>query len=207
MRRDALTALAAGAALALLAAAALGVLTARGEAAPFALVLGVELAAGREAAIPAGLAAGLPWHVAALTTLAIEWTMLLLGFPLLVLAGARLARIRRVEALFHRARDHARRHPGTDVLALGALTLFPFLPVGALTAVLVGEFLGLPSRRLLPTLMAAEVVANLGFAFAASRLLGLFPDPRLPAALLAGVLLVGALLAAWWTRRRGATSM
>lgn len=202
MRQDAAVALAAGLVLLTLGGGLLGALMLRGDAGPFLVVLGVELAAGREAAIPAGLSAGLAWHEAALTTNLIEWTMLLLGFPLLVLAGGRLARVRRVEVLFHRARLHAQAHPNTDVLGLGALTLFPFLPVGALTAVLVGEFLGLPSKRLLPVLLAAEVVANFGFALAASTFLGLFPDPRLPALLLASVLLAVAVAMAVVGSRR-----
>lgn len=197
MRRDALVALCGGLLLLALGATLLAGLALRDEAGPYLLVLTVELAAGREAAIPAGITAGLPWFQAALATNLIEWTMLLLGFPLLVLAGDRLARVRRVEALFHRARLRAQAHPTTGVIGLGALTLVPFLPVGALTAVLVGEFLGLPSKRLLPTLMAAEVAANLGFGLAAGAFLGMFPDPRLPALLLAGLLLAVALLGAF----------
>lgn len=182
-------------------------LVARDAAGPYLLLASVELIAGREAAIPAGLTEGLAWHEAAFATTMIEWTMLLLGFPLLVLAGDRLARVRRVEALFHRARVYAQRRPATGVLALGALTLAPFVPVGALTSVLVGEFLGLPSRRLVPVLLGAELVANVTFAYSADAVFGLFPHPRLVAGVASALLLVGALVSALVGRRRGTSSM
>ena len=207
MRRDALVALAAGVALLVLGLALFARAALAGEGGPYVLLFSVELAGGREAAIPAGLYAGLTWPQAALATTLVEWTMLLLGFPLLVLAGARLARIRRVEAMFHRARVYAQERPATGVMALGALTLAPFVPVGALTSVLVGEFLGLPSHRLLPVLLGAELAANVAFAYSSAALLGVLPDPRILGALAAGMLLLGVVLSALWGRRKGTSSL
>ena len=206
MRKDAIAALALGGILLAVGLVLLGALAARGEAGPYLVLGGAELIGGREAAIPAGLSVGLTWPQAAFATTLIEWTMLLLGFPLLVLAGARLARVRRVEAAFHRARVHAQKNPSTGVLALGALTLAPFLPVGALTSVLVGEFLGLPSWRLLPVLLAAEVLANVTVAFSAAAVLDLFPHPQLVAAAASLALVGGALASAWLARRKNGTT-
>lgn len=202
MRKDAVVALALGTILLALDVALLGALLARGAAGPYLVLGSAELVAGREGAIPAGISVGLSWTQAALATTLIEWTMLLLGFPLLVLAGARLARVQRVEAAFHRARVYAHENPSTGVLALGALTLAPFVPVGALTSVLVGEFLGLPSWRLLPVLLAAEVLANVTVAFSAAAVLDLFPHPQLVAALASLALVAGALASAWVARRK-----
>lgn len=197
-RPDAWTALLLGALL--LATGAL-LLWASPHRAPLLGMLGVELVAGREAALPTGIALGLPWTLAALANVWTEWTMLLLGFPLLALAGDRLLRVPRIEALFHRARAFAHARPNVGVLALGGLTLAPFLPIGALTSVLVGEILGLPQRRLVPILLLAEVAANVTYAYAASAVAGLFPDPRLVAALGALALLLVAAVGAWAGRR------
>lgn len=203
MRRDVAVALTGGV---LLVATGVALLLLRPDPWPQLGTVGAELAGGREVAIPTAFSLGLPAPEAAATVLLVEWSMLLLGFPLLVLAGDRLARIPRVEALFHRARERAQAHPNTGVLALGALTLFPFLPVGALTSVLIGEFLGLPARRLVPTLMAAEVLAIVTVTASVYALLPLLPDPRLAAGLMAALLLLAALVGGLLGRRRRGTS-
>lgn len=206
MRRDAWIALALGLLLLAAGLTLLAALHAAGRSGPHLLTIGVELLGGREAAIPAGLAAGLSWQSVAATTLLVEWTMLLLGFPILVLAGHRLLAFPRVAAVFEAARARAAARPGTGVLALAALTLTPFLPVGALTSVLIGEMLGLPSRRLLPALMLAELAANVVVALSAAAVVGLFPDPRVVAGAASAALLLVALASAFAgrrTRRRG----
>lgn len=197
-RRDARIALVAGAALAALGAGALLAAPLRG---PLALQLGVHLAAGREAAIPLGIGAGLSWSASATAALWLEWTMLLLGFPLIVLAGERLHRWRRVRAAIERAEAFAARRPDAGVLLLGGLTLMPFLPVGALTSLLIGETLRLPPARLVATLMAAELIANLTVALAADSVLAAFPDPALAALVIAGVIIAIGLLVALLPRR------
>lgn len=191
-----------GSALLCLGVVLLLALHAAGQSRPYLITISVELLGGREAAIPAGLAAGLPWPSVAATTLLVEWTMLLLGFPLLVLAGHRLMRIPRVGVVFERARERAAARPGTGVLALAALTLTPFLPIGALTSVLIGEMLGLPSRRLLPALLLAELAANLLVAVSAAAVIRLFPDPRVAAGAASAALLLVALGGALAGRRR-----
>jgi hypothetical protein len=204
VRKDVAVALALGTLLLLAGLASLGVLLSRGEARPYLVLAGAELAAGREAAIPAGFEEGLGWRQAAAATTLLEWTMLLLGFPLLVLAGDALARVRRIEAFFHKARLRAQADPSTGVLALGALTLVPFVPIGALTSALVGEFLGLPAWRLLPVLLGAELVANVALAVSAAAILSVFPHPRIVAGAAALSLVAGALVAALLARRRRA---
>lgn len=197
-RRDARVALALGLGLAAAGAGALARAPLQGA---LALQLGVHLAAGREAAIPTGLGAGLSWVGSAIAAIWIEWTMLLLGFPLLVLAGERLHRIARIRHALDRAEAFARRRPDAGVLVLGGLTLMPFLPIGALTSVLIGETLGLPSGRMLATLMGAELIANLTVALAAASVIGFFPDPALAALVLAGVVIVIGVAVALIPRR------
>lgn len=164
-------------------------------------LLGVEVAGGREASIPAGLYLGLDWREAALAASLIELTSLFLLFPLLVGIAAGLHKVRWLEGMLARAQDYAQRNPQVDVLALGAITFMPFLPIGALTSVLVGELLRLPSRYLLPVLAGALVLANVATAYATARLLALFPDPRLVAAGMTLLLLAGAGVAWLWHRR------
>ena len=197
-RRDVWIAAALGFAL---AGAALGYLAASDRKRELLLVLAVEVAAGREASIPAGLAAGLDWPTVALVVLLIELTSLFALFPLLVGLAAGLHRIRWLEGHLRRAQAFAARRPDVDALALGALTLMPFLPVGALTSVLVAELVRLPSRYVLPVLAGALVLANVGVAWATARVLSYLPHPQLVAAAMAGLLLVGAGLAWLWHKR------
>ena len=166
-------------------------------------VLGIEIVGGREASIPAALALGLDWREAALVASLIELTSLFLLFPLLVGLAAGLHKVRWLESHLARAQDYARRNPDVDVLALGALTFVPFLPVGALTSALVGELLRLPSRYLLPVLASALVLANAAMGYATARLISFFPDPRIVAAGMTALLLVGAGIA-WVVHRRRA---
>lgn len=176
------------------------------ESKPALLVLlGTEIAVGREGSIPAGIAAGLGWREAALATSLIELTSLFLLFPVLVGLAAGLHKVRWLEAQLARAQAYARRNPDVDVLALGALTFMPFLPVGALTSVLIGELLRLPSRYLLPVLAAALVLANVTMAYATERLISLFPEPRLIALGMTGFLLLGAGVAWLLHRHRNAS--
>lgn len=197
-RRDVPIAAAIGVGIAL---AAIGYFLASEQKPALLVLLAVEVAAGREAGIPAGLAAGLDWRAAALATSFIELTSLFLLFPVLVALAAGLHKLAWLERHLARAQDYARRNPDVDVLALGALTFMPFLPVGALTSVLIGELLRLPSRYLLPVLAAALVLANVAMAYATARLISLFPDPRLVAAAMTALLLVGAGVA-WLVHRR-----
>lgn len=171
------------------------------------VVAATELAAGREAALTTGLALGVPWLRAAAVTTAIEWSMLLAGAPLLVLGGDWIRERKFVRSRLARAEAYAREHPRVGILALSAMTLAPFVPVGALTAVLVGEVLTLPQRRLVPALAFAELLANYGFAFAASRALAFLPDPRAAAGIMAVLLLAIAIASAFWPRRRTETAM
>lgn len=164
-------------------------------------LLAVEIAGGREPSIPVGLASGLSWQDAALATSLIELTSLFLLFPLLVALAAGLHKVRWLETHLARAQDYARRNPDVDTLALGGLTLLPFVPVGALTSALVGELLRLPSRWLLPVLAAALVLANLSFAWATAAVLSFLPHPQLVAGGMAALLLVGAG-ALWLAHRR-----
>lgn len=192
-RRDAWISLALGA---VLAAGSLAYFWASPARAPLAVLLAVEIAAGREASIPAGMAAGLDWQTAALAATLIELTSLFLLFPLLVSLAAGLHRVAWLERHLARAQAFARRRPDVDVLALGALTLMPFLPVGALTSVLIGELLRLPSKYLVPVLAASLVLANIGIALVVAAVLDFVPNPRLVAAGMAALLLVGAGAAA-----------
>lgn len=166
------------------------------------VVAGTELAAGRETALSTALALHVPWARAATLTTGIEWSMLLVGAPLLILGGDWIRERPFLRRRLARAEAYARRHPRTGVLALGGLTLMPFFPVGALTSVLVGEMLTLPMVLLIPALALAELAANFGFAFLASRTLALLPDPRLGAAVMAGTLLLAVLALAFWPRRK-----
>lgn len=192
-RRDVKVVLVIGIALAL---AGLGALLRAPLRNALAVQVGVHLAAGREAAIPAGLGSGLSWQGSAIAALWFEWSLLLLVFPVLVLLGERLHRVERVKAMLDKAEAFARRRPDAGVLMLGGLTLMPFLPIGALTSALIGETLGLPSARLLATLMGAELIANVTVALAAASVVGFFPDPTFAAFVLAGVVLVmGAAIA------------
>jgi hypothetical protein len=168
------------------------------------ILLTIEILGGREASIPAGLAQRLDWRTAATAVSLIELTSLFLLFPLLVALAAGLRKMRWLDTMLARARAFALRNPDVDVLALGALTLMPFLPVGALTSVLIGELLRLPSRYLLPTLAVSLVLANVITAYAMDRLISIFPDPQLVAGVMTGLLLVGAGTAWAAHRFRGA---
>lgn len=190
-------------------AAALGVLIALSALAWFALhaqkgallaLLAVEIVGGREPAIPTGLARGLSWQDTAIATSLIELTSLFLLFPLLVALAAGLKRVGWLDASLARAQAFAQRNPDVDILALAGLTIMPFLPVGALTSVLIGELLRLPSRWLLPALAASLIAANVGFAWATARVLSFLPHPQLVAGAMAALLLVGAALA-WLAHR------
>lgn len=162
---------------------------------------GLHLAFGREGAIPAGLAGGLTWMQSFLTAQALEWSMLFLGFPLIVLFGEALHHIRPIRRVLDAAEAFAHRRPNAGILALGGMTLVPWLPFGALTAVFIGEALRLPSRRLLPVIALAELLANLSFALATAFAVSRLPDPRLAAAAIAGVFILLSIGAALWPRR------
>ena len=186
----------------LLAAASLAYLLLHPQRPALLVLLAAEIAGGREASIPTGLAQGLGWTTAATAASLIELTSLFLLFPLLVGLAAGLHKVRALEGLLSRAQAYAQRNPEVDVLALGGLTLMPFLPVGALTSVLIGELLRLPSRYLLPTLAGALLLANVSLAWATAKLLSYLPRPELVAAGMAGALLLVAGLAYLWHRRR-----
>lgn len=198
MRRDVRVAAAIGV---VIAVSALAFFLASPRKPELLLLLAVEIAGGREAGIPAGIAAGLDWREAAVATSFIELTSLFLLFPLLVALATGLRKVRWFETHLARAQDYAKRNPDVDVLALGALTFMPFLPVGALTSVLIGELLRLPSRYLLPVLAGALVLANATIGYATARVISFFPDPRLVAAAMTALLLVGAGVAWLWHRR------
>lgn len=183
-----------------LAITALAYLLSHAQRDALLVLLSIEIVGGREASIPSGLAQGLDWHTAAVAVSLIELTSLFLLFPLLVALATGLTRVRWFDATLARARAYASRNPDVDVLALGALTLMPFLPVGALTSVLIGELLRLPSRYLLPTLAAALVLANVLTAYAMDRLISVFPNPQLVAAVMTVLLLAGAGIA-WLLHR------
>ena len=206
MRRRALLWTLVAAGLLVAAALATGVLLADDRAA-LLVVTATELAAGRETALTTALALGVPWARAAALTTGIEWTMLLVGAPLLVLGGDWIRERQIVRRRLARAEAYARSHPRAGILALSAMTLAPFVPVGALTSVLVGEVLTLPQRKLVPALALAELIANVTFAVAASRALAVLPDPRAAAAVMAVVLLAVALATAFWPRRPTETAM
>lgn len=199
MRRDALVSLVAGAAL---AAASLAAFWIHPQRPRLALQAGLHLVGGREAAIPPGIGAGLSWPTSFAAALALEWSMLLLGFPLLVLAGGALRRWRRARDALAGAEAFAARRPDAGVLTLGGVTLMPFLPIGALTSVLVGEVLRLPSWKLIPTLLAAELVANLTMALAAAAVLAWLPHPFLTSLALAAALLAAGAVVAVKVHRR-----
>lgn len=163
-------------------------------------LLAAEIAGGREVGIPTGIALGLGWQSAAVATTFIELTSLFLLFPLLVALAAGLHQVRWLESSLTKAQDYARRNPDVDVLALGALTFAPFVPVGALTSVLIGELLRLPSRYLLPVLAAALVLANIVTGFATAKVLSFFPNPQLVAAMMTALLLLVAA-GAWLVHR------
>lgn len=168
-------------------------------------LLAAEIAGGREVGIPTGIGVGLTWQSAAIATTLIELTSLFLLFPLLVALAAGLHHVRWLETSLARAQDYARRNPDVDVLALGALTFIPFVPVGALTSVLIGELLRLPSRYLLPVLAAALVLTNVVTGFATAKVLSFFPNPQLVAGIMAAILLLvaaGVWLAHRMRRRR-----
>lgn len=169
------------------------------------VLLALEIAGGREASLPAGLATGLTWREAAVAASLIELTALFALFPVLVALASGLHKVRWLESLLARAQAYARKNPDVDVLALGALSFMPFLPVGALTSALIGEMLRLPSRYLLPVLAGSIVIANIVTAYALARLIALFPHPELVAAGMTLALLLGAGIAALvhrWRRRR-----
>jgi uncharacterized membrane protein len=165
------------------------------------VLLAAEIVGGREPAIPAGIARGLSWQEAATATTLIELTSLFLLFPVLVGLASGLHRWPWLESTLRVAQRYAQRRPDVDVLALCGLTLAPFLPIGALSSVLVGEMLRLPSRWLLPGLAVTLVIANVSFAFAVGALLRSVPHPALVAGILSGALLLGAGVA-WLAHRR-----
>lgn len=198
-RRDVVGSLALGV---VLAASALGYFALHPRKADLLLVLSAEIVGGREVSIPTGIALGLDWPTLALVASLIELVSLFLLFPVLVGLAAGLHKVRWLEGALARAQDYARRNPDVDVLALGALTLFPFLPIGALTSVLVGEMLRIPSRYLLPVLAGAVVLANVGTAWATAKLLSYVPHPQLVAAGMAILLLLVAGVAYLVHRRR-----
>lgn len=198
--------LALGALLAAASLAAWGALAFEGDpqAGRFALQTTLHLAFGRETAIPAALATGTSWPLAFVAAQALEWSMLLLGFPLIVLFGEGLHHIGPIRRVLDRAESFAKLRPDAGILLLGAMTLVPWLPLGALTAVFIGEAVRLPSRKLVPVVALAELVANLSFAYFTAVAAARFPDPRLAAAAFAGLFLVLSLAAAFWPRRRRA---
>lgn len=165
------------------------------------LVLGLDLAAGREASIPAALAAELPWPSAGLLVTLLQWSYVLALAPILLAAGGRLRGWGPLRGIAETGDALAKRFPQAGVFSLAGLAVFPFLPIGALTALLAGRVLGVPALRLLAAILAAQAVANTLWALAASRALALLPDPRLGAALVAAGF-VAVAVASWWAKRR-----
>lgn len=193
-------ALAAGAAALLLASVGVAGLARLGAAAPVLAQVAAHLAAGREAGIPTGIAVGLGWRASFLAALLLEWTMLLAAFCALDLARERLRAWPWARERLERAEAWARGRERAGVLLLGGVTLMPFLPIGAITSLVVGEALALPALPLLATLMLAELAANLMVALAAASVVSLLPDPALAAGAMA---LLAVLLGLWLARRRG----
>lgn len=198
------TTLLVGLALAITGAALAGLVMAEDPARGRAIlaVAATDLAAGREPALSLGLAAGLDWRTAAAVTSTVEVTLLFIGFPFLVLAGDWIREKPWAQRMFAKAEARARRRPNSGVVALGALTLAPFIPVGALTSVLVGEVLRLPRTRLLFGLAIANILANIAFGYATAVAIGLFANPALIAALAAGLLILAAVVGGWLASRR-----
>lgn len=175
--------------------------------APSWFVLGtvaiLDLAAGREASLPAALAADLPWPRAALLVTLVQWSVLLGVLPLVALLGDQVHRL--LAPALRKAEVLAARRPASGALALAGLAVFPFLPVGAITAALAGRALAVPLARLVPVILAAQLAVNIAWAAAAAAVLAHLPQPRFLAALLAAGLLLAALASA--RRGRKATSM
>lgn len=109
--------------------------------------------------------------------------------------------MRWLESSPRRAQAFARKRPDVCILALCALPRMPFVPIGALTSVLVGEMLRIRARWLLPGLAVTLVVANASFAYAVGTLLRSLPHPAIAAGAMSGLILAGAG-AAWLAHRR-----
>jgi uncharacterized membrane protein len=198
-------------ALALLTELAIVALADVSMALGLAQMVGLEMLAGREAGIPVGLQAGAPpWLVVQVSFLQdMAAVCLLFPFALVALQDARRRGSwlgRRIAAVDAAARRHEAWAKRWGPLGVFAFMLIPFLSNGPLLAALLGRAAGIPPRNLVAPIVAATLLAIVGWTLAYERLLGLVGgiDPRLPL-LLTATIVLAALTAAWVGARRTRT--
>ena len=170
----------AGLSMWLLLAAQLAALVffAQDQARAMAIGLSTELAFGREAGIPAGLAAGLHPLLMWETSVLQDFATAFLGYPVFLYLLHRfqdrdiylMRRLRRIEA---KAREHERFVHRYGPLGIALFMLVPFLVNGPLVALVLGRLTGIHTRDLLAPVVAATVLIAGAWTFALDAMLDL----------------------------------
>lgn len=146
------------------------------QAEAMAIALGTELAFGREAGIPAGLAAGyhplLMWE----TSVAQDFATAFLGYPIFLYLLHRfqgrdiyiMRRLRRIEA---KAAEHEAYIRKWGPVGIALFMAVPFLVNGPFIALVLGRLTGIHTRHLLAPVITATVVIAGAWTFGVDAML------------------------------------
>jgi len=148
------------------------------QARAMAVGLGTELAFGREAGIPAGLAAGLHPLLMWETSVVQDFATAFLGYPVFLYLLHRfrdkdvylMRRLRRIE---QQAQEHERFVHRWGPLGIGLFMLIPFLVNGPFVALILGRLTGIHTRQLLAPVVLATVLVAGAWTFALDAMLRL----------------------------------
>lgn len=156
------------------------------QARAMAVGLGTELAFGREAGIPAGLAAGLHPLLMWETSVVQDFATAFLGYPVFLYLLHRyqdrdlylMRRLRRIEA---KAAEHQQFVHRWGPLGIALFMFVPFLVNGPFVALVLGRLTGIHTRQLLLPVLGATIVIAGAWTFALDGMLRLAGavDPRL----------------------------
>lgn len=161
---------------------------------------------GKETGIPVGLAAGNPPPIVFFAGAALDALILLGGYPLvmaLARGALRVPRLRRFASRLDRPASPPR-HALVGMPLLAGSLWIPFLPSGALAAMIIGRAARYPAHALLGLLVLSIVLAHLAYVMLAASA---FDHARSSALLWASAVLMAlmSLAVAFWARRKAAS--
>ena len=126
---------------------------------------GAHLALGKETGIPVGLAAGNAGPVVFLASAALDALILLAGYPLAMALARGALRVRWLAKLKPKPSPNGAppRHALVGMPLLAASLWIPFLPTGALAAMLVARAARYPPHAMLALLLLSIALANAAY--------------------------------------------
>jgi uncharacterized membrane protein len=142
------------------------------------ITLGTELAFGREAGIPAGLAAGFNPFLAWAVSVGQDFATAFLAYPIFLFILHKfhdrdvyiMRRLRRIEA---KAAEHEEYVERWGPLGIAVFMLLPFMLNGPFVALILGRLTGIPTRHLLLPVVLATIIVAGAWTFAVDAMLTL----------------------------------